>query len=235
MFFSSFPPSLFPFLPVCQAFPHPSSRMSAIVNGLLLVCSLAAIPCTARAQVAGHPQDAGHAPQVRSAVVAGTAALQRQKIQEAPATSGKVIITVRTIEAQGRIEDHETTGPIPVRIDGRLGDLADKLKKLPFRGFVLLSADQRTVPVRKREYVALVNGQSLSLRPLYSEGAPGGPKKIGLWLRWQDRTGAAILDTRMHFDDGQSMIAGTDQARDPSNGIILAVQVAPVPAEAAVH
>ena len=147
-----------------------------------------------------------------------------------PSFSGsKVLITVRTIEAQGRIEETETDQQIPVRIDGRLADLADKLKKLPFRGFVFLSADKRAISVRKKELISLVNGQTLALRPLYSELVPGGSQKIGLWLRWQDRAGAEILDTRMHFDDGQSMIAGTDQAKDPLSGLILAVQVAPMP------
>jgi hypothetical protein len=174
-----------------------------------------------------HPRDI---PKEIQSAAAGRALTASTARKELPTNSvAKVLVTVRTIEAQGRIEETESREPIPVRIDGRLGDLADKLKKLPFRGFVFLSADQRGVSVRKKELISLVNGQTLSLRPLYSEQVPGGTQKIGLWLRWQDRTGAEILDTRMHFDDGQSMIAGTDQAKDPLNGLILAVQVSPIP------
>ncbi len=132
-------------------------------------------------------------------------------------------IVVRTIQAQGRIDEHlRSDKPIPIRIDSRLSDLADKLRRLPFRGFVYMSGDERTVPVRRKSVVALVNGQSLALRPLYID-----KEKVGLWVRWTDKSGAEILDTRMHLDIGQSMIAGTDLLNDPSGGLVLAVEVTP--------
>lgn len=137
--------------------------------------------------------------------------------------SSDVQIDVRVIQAQGRIEDPVASDkPIPIRIDSRLSDLADKLRKLPFRGFVFLEGEQRRVPVRKKSVLPLMNGQSLSLRPLYIDS-----EKVGLWVHWKDRAGADILDTRMHLDLGQSMIAGTDLLNDPSGGLVLAVQVSP--------
>jgi hypothetical protein len=138
-------------------------------------------------------------------------------------SSRDVQIDVRVIQAQGRIEDPGTSDkPIPIRIDSRLSDLADKLRKLPFRGFVFVVGEQRRVPVRRKTTLPLTNGQSLSLRPLYIDS-----EKVGLWVQWKDRVGTDILDTRMHLDLGQSMIAGTDLLNDPSSGLVLAVQVSP--------
>jgi hypothetical protein len=165
----------------------------------------------------GKPRDGARSGRSASARAAKMASI------DSGSPSQNLLITVRTIQAQGRIDENEMSGnPIPIRIDGRLKDLADKLRKLPFRGFVFMSGDERTVPVRRKEVLALVNGQTLSMRPLYLED-----NKVGLWVRWQDRSGAEILDTRMHLDIGQSMIAGTDLLNDPSSGLVLAVEVAP--------
>lgn len=159
----------------------------------------------------------------------GEAAVQRAGIlrEKIPATA-LVEVLVRSIQAEDRIEETGDT-PISIRIDSRLEDLADKLKKLPFRNFSFIGGDRKIVPVLKKGYIALANGQGLTFRPLYAEENSTAHKRIGLWLKWQDKSGLDILDTRMHFEEGQNMLLGTDLVANPNNGLILALEVSANP------
>lgn len=135
---------------------------------------------------------------------------------------GSVKLKVRLIQAAERIDAHESS--VAIRIDSRLEDLADKLKKLPFRNFNLLLSEGIRVPLMKKESIALIGDQVLHLRPLYCD-----QEKIGMWLKWSDRSGGEILDTRMHFHPDQSMLVGTDLVNNPKNGLILALEVVEQP------
>jgi hypothetical protein len=104
------------------------------------------------------------------------------------------------------------------RIDFRLKDLAAKLQRLPFQSYTVVSVEHRLIPLKKREVIGLSGGQTLTLRPLYVED-----KRVGMWLKWQDQNGGDILDTRMHFDFGESVLTGTDNSEN--GGLILAIDV----------
>jgi hypothetical protein len=70
--------------------------------------------------------------------------------------------------------------------------------------------------VNSQEKVALPNGQSVSVRPMYAES-----KRMGLWLNWFDNDGSEILNTRVHFDTDDTIVTGTDC---PNNeGLLLAI------------
>lgn len=135
---------------------------------------------------------------------------------------GAVKLKVRLIQAVEKIDVNENS--VAIRIDSRLEDLADKLKKLPFRNFNLLLSEGVRVPLMKKESIALIGDQVLHLRPLYCD-----QEKIGMWLKWSDRSGDEILDTRMHFHPDQSMLVGTDLVNNPKNGLILALEVVEQP------
>ena len=75
----------------------------------------------------------------------------------------------------------------------------------------------------QKEVLPLVNGHTLAVRPLYVS-----PNRIGLWLKWLDKGGVEILDTRLHFDPGESMLTGTDGNRG-DKGVVLAIDVKPAP------
>ncbi len=139
-----------------------------------------------------------------------------------PQTESKVIVNVRVIRATDKMDPgEESFSPDPVKVDRRLKDISFKLQKLPFRAYSLLSSEQKVVPAKKRESFLIASGQSLTVRPLYME-----KDEVGLWLKWVDQNGAEILDTRMHINYGESMIAGTDST--PLCGLVLVVDVSPV-------
>lgn len=105
-------------------------------------------------------------------------------------------------------------------LDPAISDLKDKLESLPFEQFVLISSQEKLIPLKKKETIEFKCGQFLHLRPLLIDG-----NKVSLWLNWEDSNGQNILDTRMHFDSSQSMLAGTDSTDD--TGLLLAINVRP--------
>jgi hypothetical protein len=135
-----------------------------------------------------------------------------------PTRSGSTIrFRVRTVQATGELLSDQNATDQRV-IDPNLSDLTDKFKKLPFKTFRLMGSYEQVVPVKKKETIRLPNGDMLAVRPLYIDD-----HRIGIWIKWQDRKGASILDTRMHFNCGESMLTGTDSIYD--GGLILAFNV----------
>jgi hypothetical protein len=127
-----------------------------------------------------------------------------------------VIVDVRTIKASGPTRAARQSHPI--EIDARLQDLKVQLSKLQYRQFSLINAHQQRIPFRMKGTIELSGGQSLTVRPLYYDN-----KRIGMWLKWIDGHGSELLDTRMHFDCNEPMIAGTES--EGESGIILAIGV----------
>ena len=125
-------------------------------------------------------------------------------------------VLVRTIEAQGAPDDGSS-----LNIDERLSDIREKLIKLQFKNFRLVSSQTVIVPLMKKGKLALVNGFNLAVRPLYVSA-----DRISMWLSWRDPRGMEIIDTRMHFDPGESMLTGSEQGEH--EGVILAIEVKPV-------
>lgn len=145
---------------------------------------------------------------------------------ETKAPTAQVIIKVTTIRASGGTDSAAENSSAAsqeqqVRIDRRLAGLSSKLKGLPFKDFSFVSNESRTIPFKKKEVFAIAGGQSLFVRPLYIEG-----QEACLWLKWVDQKDGVILDTRTHFEFGQSVILGTDNS--PSSGLMLVVDIEPV-------
>ena len=127
-------------------------------------------------------------------------------------------VLVRTVEAQGG--GASENGSAPAKIDPRLSDISEKLRKLHFKSYRLLASQTQVVPLMKKGKLALVNGDNLILRPLLVSS-----ERVSMWLKWKDAEGMEILDTRMHFDPGESMLTGTDNNEE--SGVILAIEVKP--------
>lgn len=153
-----------------------------------------------------------------------------------------VTVSVRVIQAGGRIGRGAELNPSAVRplpgdaamgvnmfqprspnltykIDPRLSDIREKLMKLPFLHFRMIGQQQSVVSLKRKYIIDLPGGHVLALRPLYVEGP-----RVGMWMRWRERDGADVLDTRVHFNCGESMITGTDNAY---GGAVLAITVSP--------
>ena len=91
------------------------------------------------------------------------------------------------------------------KVEPVLEDIGAKLSKLHYREFKLASSQDVAIPLMKKRVVYLSDGHTLAIRPLYVDGS-----KIGIWLRWVDAAGTRVLDTRMHFHEEETMLAGTE-------------------------
>jgi hypothetical protein len=142
----------------------------------------------------------------------------------------KVLVRVRAIKASELLDSTgllDSAGREPraqspkLVIDSRLHDIENKLKQLHFRNYQLVSNEEVTIPLKKRETINLTEQTVLTLRPLFVD-----EDRVAIWLKWTDRTGnQVLLDTRMHIGFKESMLAGTDS--NEGKGIILAVEARP--------
>ena len=116
-----------------------------------------------------------------------------------------ILVSVRVVEASEALPEGPHSHNCKVSLGEGLEDIRSKLQKLNFKSFKLIDKGSLVVPLLQKARIALIKGQSLTVRPLYAE-----PGRIGMWLKWIDSEGMEVLDTRMHFDPGESMITGTD-------------------------
>lgn len=136
-------------------------------------------------------------------------------------THESVLVRVRTVKAHGALPRGAAvrqTNVTEISIDRDIQDLASNLEKLPYAHFQLLSSSDVAVPLKKKESVRLIGGQTLAVRPLYCN-----KERVGIWLDWQDADGTELLNTKLHFDQGESMSLGTDRTED--TGLIYAISV----------
>lgn len=144
--------------------------------------------------------------------------------ESANATSEEVTVRVRAIKG------HEPIGTDgdnvkPLKIDKRLADISAKLNGFQFRKFRLISQQELNVPVKKKTAISLTEKTVLNIRPIYVKD-----QRVGMWIKWTDSSGErTLLDTRMHFNSGETMLAGTNCKDDKA--LILSISAVPkVPA-----
>ena len=127
-------------------------------------------------------------------------------------------ISVRAVYAQQPLEEGEVRGADAL-FDNKLSDIKTKLEKLPFHNFRLLSEETDDVQLREKNSIRLSNGQKVCLRAV-DETADS----VTLWLRWADLNGATLLDTRMNFAKGETMVAGVESDEENA-AVVLAIKV----------
>ena len=140
--------------------------------------------------------------------------------QRGASDSGAVMIEVRTLKARHREGGERSFASAPVALDPTIEDLRGKLQKLHFTSFTLLGTDTRQIELLQKVVMPLANGDTLAIRPLEIAG-----DRVGLWLKWRDRKGSEVLDTRMHFNSDESVVTGTDSEKNC--GVVLAIKVSP--------
>ena len=124
----------------------------------------------------------------------------------------EVTLSVRTIKASN------AGAATKISVDKRLNDLESKLEDLPYKEYVLRSSQQVVIPIKHKQSVHLPEGQNLDMRLLYLK-----KNGLGLWLNWNDKAGMNLLNSRIHLNCREPVIAGTDA---PDGGAyLLAVEV----------
>ena len=138
--------------------------------------------------------------------------------QEDSADDTGIKVIIRTIHAVGeRAKDAEGVASPSASMDDCLSDLRSKLELLPFSTFKMIARAEDKISLKRRDSIKLPNNQTLAFRPMYMEN-----KRVGMWLSWRDADGSAILNTRIHFDEDDSVITGTDFHEN--EGRILAIK-----------
>lgn len=142
-------------------------------------------------------------------------------------TSPVVAIKVRVIRATNPIVvgsplTENAKASYQIDMDEELSDISLKLRHLQFLTFKMVSKDELLIPLKKKESVNLSDRTVLTIRPIYLSD-----NRVGMWLKWTDKSGEQVLlDTRMHFDSEESMLAGTEN-HSGDGGLILAISAQP--------
>lgn len=131
-----------------------------------------------------------------------------------------IVVHVRTVMGYGTGAKAERSARAHVTVDKQIEDLRSKLETLHYSRYRLVSSDSKIILVKRKETMLLIGGQTLTLRPIYMDR-----QRMGMSLKWVGKQGAQLLDTRMHFNWGEDMLAGTESGED--SGVILAINVKP--------
>ncbi len=160
-------------------------------------------------------------------------AQEKESLENPESAQKSILISVRGIRAsQGRnamrIQSLSAVSPVGLeskrRVEKSLTDVSGQLEHLPFSNYRLLFRDTIRVGLKQKQLLRLRNGHSLMLRPLYIGGS-----RACLSVKWNDPAGETILDTRLHFDSTEPLLAGTENTvgddSHPATGMILAIGV----------
>lgn len=146
------------------------------------------------------------------------------------------LIKIRTIAAReiggqdvragqnSKAGEFDKSERIQAQIPTSLADISEKLKELPFKSFQLQAQDEIQVGLKELKELRLgsndaqIPGHTLKLKLL---GLNRG--KVCLWINWSESEGEEILDSRVHFKQGEPFITGTE-AKD-GLGMLVALQV----------
>ena len=137
---------------------------------------------------------------------------------EGPSASN-VLVKVRAIRAAHPISENEKD--IRIKVDPRLADIRENLRSFDFRSFRMVSNQEKSVPLRKKDSMYLTERTVLNFRPVYSED-----ERVGIWIKWTDlESSQVLLDTRMHFNSSENMLTGTNCRNN--RALILAISAKP--------
>lgn len=136
----------------------------------------------------------------------------------AQAEDQKIKVKVRLLQASEKSSVGFSSFVSDKPVEKDLADLKEQLDVLPFEHFKVLTKEKAVLPLKKQATIKLANGHYLILKALSIDNG-----QVGLWLNWKDESGQCLLDTRMHFDSAEAMLAGTDHNTD--DGLLLAINV----------
>lgn len=127
-----------------------------------------------------------------------------------------VTINIKTITCSGK---RVVSRKNPIVVHDSIRNLKSKLKQIPFKNFNLVSSESITIPSESKQQIKLKNKDSLGLELLYLK-----QDRVGLWLDWADKEGMRLLDTRLHFDCMETMLAGADTESDTCKMLAISVE-----------
>ncbi len=131
-----------------------------------------------------------------------------------------LIIRVRTLEASLPFSaDPRRATSRPAVADG-IRDLAQRLNEFHFKRFALLASHSKESQYGQTQELDLGDGHKLTYKPTIR-----GKDRVCLWLQWRDGSGMEVLNTRMNFKAGESVLTGVDKTE--RSGLVLAIDVQP--------
>lgn len=129
-----------------------------------------------------------------------------------------VKVDVRTVMGSKSLDQAAMKTPT---VDPKIEDLKVQLAHLHYADYKMLAHRSVVVPVTSKRVIRLSDGHRLTLRPIYANA-----ERVGMWMKWNDRSGEKVLDTRLHFDCMKNVLTGLETNED--KGLILAIKVTPI-------
>ena len=108
---------------------------------------------------------------------------------------------------------------VKVKMNRSLAPFKDHLLQYPFHNYRIKYMSQISVPVMEKEKFLLSDNESLDLRVLYCK-----QKRASLWINWKDEAGRELLDTRVHFNKNEPLIAGIEEGEFKGKLLLLKVK-----------
>lgn len=131
----------------------------------------------------------------------------------------QVNLLVRTLLASKPMDASEGHEKHRVKLDQNIKDLRTKLEQLPYKKFQMLSSRTISVPPKKKVPLKIDSDSNLNFRLLYAN-----EHRAGIWLNWLDSSGMELLNTRMHFNCTEPMVAGTENTDEEARLVAVSVQ-----------
>lgn len=103
-----------------------------------------------------------------------------------------------------------------VSMNKSLAPFKDHLLQFPFHNYKIRYLTQISLPVKTSEKFYLSDNEVLQLKVLYCED-----KRASIWINWQDSEGNEVLDTRLHFNKDEPIIAGVEEGEFKGKFLLL--------------
>lgn len=87
-----------------------------------------------------------------------------------------------------------------------LEQYSEQLEELPYTGFKIVMSKKIQLELDENVGISLDNKEEVGLKLSYVK-----KNKYCFWLNWQDQEGDDILDTKIHLDNGEAFITGSDE------------------------
>ncbi|GEM_PF-5719738 len=131
-------------------------------------------------------------------------------------------VRVRVLQGTRDQRAREVGAPVGSKLDATplLQDVKSQLKPLPFEDYQIVDTVEEQIRVGNSRSFRLreADGEESSLRiePHGFLSKAQGESKILVSINWRGSAGEQLLDTKLKFENGKSMVIGTDKAEDTS-------------------
>ena len=128
-----------------------------------------------------------------------------------------VSFDIYAVQARSKIEHGPADRAVPQTIPDTLKSIRLSLTQAPFSLFEMIDHQTVVVPLRQKSRLRMAKDHVVVIRPLFIDDG-----RLCLWVKWRDKDGMEVLDSRLYLVLGESVIAGVEEADNA--GLLLAMK-----------